>query len=67
MATIAEKVAALEEAMATGTRSVLYDGHRVEYATQQELERALAYFKQQQRAAAGQRSVKTSVGAYYRD
>ena len=67
MTTTAEKIAALETAMASGTLEVSYDGKRVRYASQAEMERAIAYFRAQQRQAAGQGAVNVSVGAIFRD
>jgi hypothetical protein len=67
MATISEKITALEEAMASGTTEVQFsDGKRVRYADQAALERAVAYFRAQERSASGRGSVGVSIGAVYR-
>jgi hypothetical protein len=67
MATIAENIANLEAALAQGARRVRIDGKEVEYNGPTELERALAYFKAQQRQAAGRGAVGVSVGSMFRD
>jgi hypothetical protein len=62
-----EAIATLEAAMAQGVREVEYsDGRRVRYASQTEMERTLAYFRAQQRAANSQPSVGVSIGAFHR-
>lgn len=64
--TVDQKIDALEEALASGTLSVSYDGRSVTYRSQADLQAALEYFKSQRDNAAGTKSVRVSVGAYYR-
>ncbi|MEW6778199.1 MAG: hypothetical protein AB1405_18020 [Bdellovibrionota bacterium] len=45
MATTAERIAALEEAIASGELRVTYDGKTVEYRSISELQAALAYWQ----------------------
>lgn len=66
MATIDEKIAALEEAMASGVRVVSFDGHKTEYQDIAEMQSALEYFQAQKRTALGQKSVRANVGAFSR-
>ena len=66
MATVDEKIEALEQAMASGVRVVSFDGHKTEYQDIAEMQRALDYFKAQKRTAVGQASVRANVGAFSR-
>ncbi len=66
MATVEEKIEALESAMASGVRVVSFDGHRTEYQDIAEMQSALDYFRAQKREAAGQRPVRANVGAFTR-
>jgi hypothetical protein len=66
MATVEEKIEALETAMASGVRVVSFDGHRTEYQDTAEMHKALEYFRAQKREAAGQRPVRANVGAFSR-
>jgi len=62
-----DAIETLEAAMATGVLEVTYsDGRRVRYASTDEMQRAVVYFANQKRAAAGRPAVSTSVGAFYR-
>lgn len=67
MATLDEKIAKLETAMASGVRVVSFDGHRTEYQTVDEMQKALDYFRAQRRAGQGRGSVTATVGAFRRD
>lgn len=65
--TPSDAIAAIEEAMSRGVSEVTYsDGRKVRYTSQAEMERTLAYFRAQQRAASSQPSVGVSVGAFHR-
>ncbi|MEP5730354.1 MAG: hypothetical protein ABJL67_13410 [Sulfitobacter sp.] len=66
MATLDEKIEALEEAMASGVRVVSFDGHKTEYQDISEMQRAVDYFRAQKQTASGQRSVRANVGAFSR-
>ena len=66
MATIAENIAALETALASGVTVVSIDGRRTEYRSVSELKAAIEHFKAQERAQTGRRAVSVSVGAYHR-
>lgn len=67
MATLAENIANLEAALARGTREVSIDGRKVVYNGPAEIREAIAYFRAQERAAAGQKAVGVSVGGFWRD
>lgn len=66
MATLDEKIEALESAMASGLRVVSFDGHRTEYQDISEMRDALQDFRAQRRAEQGQRPVRANVGAFSR-
>lgn len=67
MATLDDKIAKLEAALASGTTSVSYDGTRIEYNSVGDLKDALEYFKAQKRRGAGSRSVTATVATFARD
>ncbi|MDD9731600.1 hypothetical protein PVW46_16980 [Mameliella sp. AT18] len=65
--TASEAITKLETAMAQGVREVTYsDGRSVKYANQAEMERAIAYWRGQQRISAGLSPVTVSIGAMHR-
>ena len=66
-ATTAERIAALETALASGVLEVRYDGQSVRYQSIDDLKKALAYFRDRQAEEAGRRPVTASVGAFYRN
>lgn len=64
---VTDDIAKIEAAMSSGVRSVTYsDGRRVEYRDYPDMQKELARLQAKQRAASGQPSVTTSVGAFYR-
>lgn len=67
MATTAERITALETALASGLLEVRYDGQSVRYQSVDELKRALAYFQSKAAEESGRRPVTASVGAFYRN
>ena len=53
MATIAETIAQLEAALAVGEAEVEYEGRRIKYRSIFEIQKALAYFRNQAANPAG--------------
>ena len=67
MATIEERIAALEAALASGALKVDFpDGKSVTYRSHDDLRGALDYFKAQAGAASGRPAVRVSIGGFYR-
>ena len=65
--TVDQKIAALEEAMASGALTVDFpDGKRIQYRSQGDLLGALQYFQAQKAAQTGKKPVTVSVGTYFR-
>ena len=66
--TNAEKITALETALASGELTVEYDDFKATYRSTDQLIKAIAYFKGLERAAAGGRTnMQPSYGAFYRE
>ncbi|MDF2140850.1 hypothetical protein [Paenirhodobacter sp. CAU 1674] len=62
--TIDEKIAALEEALASGELTVEYDGKRITYRSTQELMTSLNYFRGVKSSQSRGTSVRVSIGAF---
>lgn len=66
--TASESIETLEAALRQGTLEVAFsDGRKVRYQSVGELQSAIAYFRGQERAAAGRPGAAASIGAFYRD
>jgi hypothetical protein len=65
--TPSDAIVTLETALASGTLEVTFsDGRKVRYQSAGDMQNAIAYFRGQQRAAAGRPGASVSVGAFYR-
>lgn len=67
MTTTAEKIEALETALASGELTVRYDDTSVTYRGVSELRTALEYFQRKAAREAGGGGIGVSVGAFYRE
>lgn len=60
------QLSAIEAAMASGTRVVVFDGHRMEYQETSEMLVAANDLRRRRRALVGISAVRANVGAFSR-